>query len=179
MTVTHPVLAEHLQATGTRRAGVLIQMAAGTGTAPTPLAAFDAALLAVGAGNLNLVRLSSVIPVGSDLAHRERVEACADWGDRLFCVYAEACAEVPGRGAAAGVGWVVKDDGSGGGLMVEHHADTEAEVARQVRASLAAMTETRGGGFGPPQMRLVSATCTDQPVCALVLAAFDTAGWGR
>ena len=162
-----------------RNAGVLIQMAAGTGRAPTALAAFDAALLAVGAGNFNLVRLSSVIPSGSDLAHPERIETCAEWGDRLFCVYAEAHADVPGRGAAAGVGWVVKDDGSGGGLMVEHHADTEDEVAQQIRVSLGAMTSARGGRFGPPQMSLASATCGTEPVCALVLAAYSTTGWGQ
>ena len=154
-------------------------MAAGTGCAPTALAAFDAALLAVGAGNFNLVRLSSVIPSGSDLAQPERIESCAQWGDRLFCVYAEAHADVPGRGAAAGVGWVVKDDGSGCGLMVEHHADTEEEVVRQIRVSLAAMTSARGDRFGPPAMRLASVTCGGDPVCALVLAAYSTAGWGR
>jgi len=177
MTTTHAFAVPQL--TDTRRAGVLIQMAAGTGTAPTPLAAFDAALLAVGAGNFNLVRLSSVIPTGSDLALMDRVETCAVWGDRMFCVYAEAHADVPGRGAAAGVGWVVADDDSGAGLMVEHHADTEAEVATQIRSSLAAMTAARGGGFRPPQMQLASARCETEPVCALVLAAYGTTGWVR
>ncbi len=95
-------------------------MSAAVGTGPTELAAFDDALLKVGAANFNLVRLSSVIPPASQVA--ERIGAIGSpggtWGDRLYVVYAEQRAGRPGEQAWAGVGWV--QDESGRGLFVEH-----------------------------------------------------------
>ena len=158
-------------------APLTISLSTGVGAAPTPLAAFDAALCAVGAGNLNLVRLSSVIPPGARLTHTPRLVHEAGWGDRLYCVYAEQHADEPGARAAAGVGWVRALDGSGAGLFVEHHGADEADVARQVRASLGAMTRARGGGFSEPEMRTVSAVCTDEPVCVVALAAYRAESW--
>jgi arginine decarboxylase len=45
-----------------------IQVTTGTGEGPTPLAAFDAALLDAGVANYNLILLSSVIPAGASSA---------------------------------------------------------------------------------------------------------------
>ena len=154
-----------------------ISLSTGVGRAPTPLAAFDAALCAVGAGNLNLVRLSSVIPPRARLTDSRRLVHPAEWGDRLYCVYAEQHADEPGVGAAAGIGWVRSLDGSDAGLFVEHHGTDEAEVAEQVRASLGSMTRGRGGGFGEVEMRTVSAVCTGEPVCVVALAAYRAESW--
>jgi arginine decarboxylase len=44
---------------------LIIQVTTGTGEGPTPLAAFDAALLDAGVANYNLICLSSVIPEAS------------------------------------------------------------------------------------------------------------------
>ncbi len=157
--------------------GLLIQMSCGVGRASTPLAAFDAALREVGAANFNLVQLSSVIPAGSEIRQVGQIAPRGRWGDRLYCVYAEAHAEVQGESAAAGVGWMLSDDGSGKGLFVEHHASTEAEVAAQIKASLADMATGRDGGFGAPQVRITSAVCAERPVCVLVLAAYPCGWW--
>jgi len=46
---------------------VRIVVSRGTGEGPTPLAAFDKALLAAGVENYNLIRLSSVIPPGAEI----------------------------------------------------------------------------------------------------------------
>ena len=67
-----------------------IPILASTGSGPTALAAFDAALLGAGIANYNLIRLSSVIPPSTVIdatdgaPWRER----GHWGDRLYCVYA-------------------------------------------------------------------------------------------
>lgn len=140
------------------------------------MAAFDAALREVGVANFNLVRLSSVIPAATEIRPVARIAPRGRWGDRLYCVYAEVCAEDPGQTAAAGVGWVLSEDGSGEGLFVEHHGSTEQDVAAQINATLADMAAGRGGGFRPPRMSIVSAVCEQQPVCVLVLAAY-TCGW--
>lgn len=154
-----------------------ISVSSGTGSAATPLAAFDAALRDVGAGDVNLVRLSSVIPTGARLVHTPTLIQQPGWGDKLYCVYAERHAEQTGEQAAAGVGWVHKRDGSGAGLFVEHAGTTEDEVAAQIHASLESMTVGRGGGFTAPEMTLVSAQCTGDPLCVLVLASYAAESW--
>lgn len=154
-----------------------ISLSTGVGVAPTALAAFDAALRQVGAGDVNLVRLSSVIPTGATLHHSPQIVQQPGWGDRLYCVYAEQHASNPGESAVAAVGWVHKDDGSGEGLFVEHEGTSEAEVADLVRASLASMTAGRGGGYTEPEMTLVSAECTGEPLCVLALASYQVQAW--
>lgn len=154
-----------------------IPVVAGTGSGSTALAAFDASLRDAGVANYNLVRLSSVIPP------RTAVDVTGDaplpaggWGDRLYCVYAEQRASVPGEQAWAGIGWVQRLDGEGG-LFVEHEGDSEEFVAGAIEASLADLVAGRPEQFGAPQKVLTGVSCTDAPVCALVLAAYETAGW--
>jgi arginine decarboxylase len=78
---------------------VLLAMASSVGTGPTELAAFDDALLRVGAGNYNLVRLSSVIPPAARIvdAGCRSLGVTGEWGDRLYTVYAARCASGAGE----------------------------------------------------------------------------------
>ena len=134
------------------------------------------ALLAAGVGNFNLIPLSSVIPPHSTV--RSTTEPLAGThGDRLYCVMSSAQAVVPGDEVWAGIGWVI-DDESGKGLFVEHHAATEEVLRDLIEASLGDMTDKRGGGYGPVQTAFAHARCEEQPVCALVLAAYQVQGWG-
>jgi arginine decarboxylase len=151
-----------------------ISIRTGTGRGSTPLSAFDTALLDAGVGDFNLVTLSSVIPPASRIRHVDAPLA-GTHGDLLFCVRAEAFADLPGHEAWAGLGWVT--DETGGGLFVEHHGTSEASVVEQIEASLADMNRNRGGGYGPVQMTLASAVCVDEPVCALVVAAYRVTSW--
>lgn len=153
-----------------------ISVRAATGSGPTALAAFDAALLAGGIANFNLLRLSSVIPPATaivDAARAERPDGA--WGDRLYVVMAQQRAVTPGSEAWAGIGWV--QDDSGRGLFVEHEGDSEAGVRGDVEATLTAMVEGRGGGFGPIQTRVSGITCRHAPVCALVCAVYRAEAW--
>ena len=137
---------------GGSTAGVTAACVAGAvASASTELAAFDRALVAVGAANYNLIRLSSVIPPGSSVAVVPRVppRPAACWGDRLYTVYAEQRAASPGEQAWAGVGWV-QDDRTGAGLFVEHEGGSERAVRDQISASLAELLpqHTMWGNFG-------------------------------
>lgn len=154
-----------------------IEIGAATASGPTQLAAFDAALRELGVGDANLIRLSSVIPPGARLVRGGRVRKPIGWGDRLYCVYAAAHAETPDARVAAGLGWVLRADGSGAGLFVEHEAETAAEVEALVRASLTDMTRRRPQEFGPIQLCGTEIRAGREPACALVLAAYRTAGW--
>jgi arginine decarboxylase len=163
-----------------RERSVTITLSTGTGTGPTTLAAFDAALCAAGIGEYNLVRLSSVIPPHAELRRTgPQGQLTGRWGDRLFCVYASQIAERPGEQAWAGIGWVLKQDGSGAGLFVEHEGPAEQGVRDDISASLGDMVQRRGGAYSEPQLVLSDTVCVDEPVCALVVAGYETAGWHR
>ena len=181
---TAPFRSERTAPTGhptarTSEQTLTIALSTGTGSGPTALSAFDAALCAAGVGEYNLVRLSSVIPPHSTLVRGAEGQRTGRWGDRLFCVYASQLAELAGEQAWAGIGWVRKQDGSGAGLFVEHEGSSEQGVLDDIVNSLGDMVRRRGGEYSEPELLLTSATCVDEPVCALVVAGYETTGWDR
>jgi arginine decarboxylase len=157
---------------------MIIQIASGTGNGPTKLAAFDAALQAAGAANFNLIRLSSIIPPGSEVHEIDGPipKLVGNWGDRLYVVMADFRVDTPNAEARAGIGWV-QDQKTGKGLFVEHEGASELAVRRDITESLQSMVATRGIEFGPIQMKVVGITCLHTPVCALVTATYRTASW--
>lgn len=157
---------------------MILHIASAIGRATTELAAFDQALIGVGAANFNLVRLSSVIPPGSSVVESQRCPhpEGATWGDRLYVVYAEWPASTPGEAAWAGVGWV-QDRDSGRGLFVEHEGSDERAVRDDITASLEALQSNRGIDYGPIRMHVIGAACETEPVCALVLCGYQSEPW--
>lgn len=153
-----------------------IAVATGSGVGPTPLAAFDSALLDAGVANYNLVCLSSVIPPGSVIERRRWHTPREDWGRRLYCVLSQQREDRPGRSAHAGIGWV-HDARSGAGLFVELHGEDDERLADDLRATLHTMQARRGIDFGPIHTEIASMRCETQPVCALVIAVYAAAPW--
>ncbi|WP_239476738.1 pyruvoyl-dependent arginine decarboxylase [Nocardia arizonensis] len=160
-----------------RGAPLTIEIGAATGVGPTALSAFDAALRELGVGDANLIRLSSVIPPRAVLRRGARVRKPIHWGDRLYCVYASRHVDEYGDTAAAGIGWALRDDDSGAGLFVEHEAARAEQVEALIRTSLDDMTGHRPETFGPVRSAVSEIRCEGDPACALVLAAYRTAGW--
>jgi arginine decarboxylase len=165
---------------GSRRssARLLIRVSTGSGSGPTRLAAFDAALFAAGVAGFNLIRLSSVIPpyaVVQDVPGAQQVPGTP--GDVAYCVYADAYASNPGEQAWAGLAWAVGPQPSGAGLFVEHSACSEEVVRRDLLATIDAMSVTRGNRHRMSGQTVSSAVCVDHPVCAVVVAAYGTAEW--
>lgn len=155
-----------------------IQVSSGTGSGPTKLAAFDAALQAAGTANYNLIRLSSIIPPGSKVkaADGPITKLTGNWGDRLYVVMAEFRVDTPNAEAWAGIGWV-QNQKTGKGLFVEHEGASELAVKRDITQSLGSMVATRGMDFGPVQMKVVGITCIHAPVCALAIATYQSSSW--
>ena len=157
-----------------------IKITYGAGKGGTTLAAFDAALFDAGIANHNLIHLSSIIPEGfipiiekADLNYR------GGFGDKMYVVIAEKRETRKGHGAWAGLGWVVSKSDPKRGLFVEHCGESEEDVIVMIKKSLSAMTSYRKEAFGPVQYKTVGAKCEDQPVCALVAAVYETAGWSQ
>ena len=155
-----------------------IRVSAGTGTGRTTLAAFDSALADAGVSDFNLVRLSSIVPPGSqvlEVAGPQQVQG--GHGDVLYCVYARAHAMLPGHEAWAGVAWSRRDDGSGAGLFVEHEGPSREQVSTDLTHSLQDLSATRGGAYREENRQVVGITCVALPVCAVVVATFRRTGW--
>lgn len=155
-------------------------MRCGVGRGPTALASFDAALVAASVANFNLIHLSSVIPPLSTVVVENEPTAQAPpggWGDRLYVVLADCRVEVPHEEAWAGIGWV-QEESTGRGLFVEHIGHSRAHVEADIGASLETIVAARPGFEpGPRSMQVSGITCEHEPVCALVVAAFDSETW--
>jgi arginine decarboxylase len=157
-----------------------IYLSSGTGTGPTELSAFDAALNDAGVANYNLIRLSSVIPPKTIVNVSEKSipkgALSGEWGDRLYVVMAEKRVNSPNAEAWAGIGWV-QDKSSGKGLFVEHEGESEKVVRNDIKQSLEQLMTTRNIDFGEINMRVVGLTCDHLPVCALVVAVYQASSW--
>ncbi len=161
-------------------APLTIRVTAGRGEGRTKLAAFDAALRSAGVADHNLVRLSSVIPGGAEVAVcPAENQLRGGFGDLMYCVYAVAYATENGDDACAGIGWAFAGDGSGRGLFVEHSGHSEEQVSDMITMSLADMSTGRGHSFAFEDKLLCSAHCLGQPVCSIVVATYRTAGWNQ
>ncbi len=156
-----------------------IKVSSGIGTGPTSLAAFDSALNHAGVANYNLLRLSSVVPPNAkiEISNVPLTDLPGQWGDRLYVVMAEMRVDTPNNEAWAGIGWV-QDEKTGKGLFVEHEGYSEKKVRDDITQSLTALMATRNVDFGDINMHVVGRTCKHEPVCALVVAVYESSGWG-
>jgi arginine decarboxylase len=148
-----------------------------TGSGRTALSAFHAALAEVGLADYNIVRLSSFIPPRTSVDGTGKAPLpVGAWGDRLYCVYAARWAASPGQQAWAGIGWVQRLDGEGG-YFVEHEDNSERLVSKAIDLSLRDLVSGREEEFSAPDRVVNGVTCVGEPVCSLVIAAYETTPW--
>jgi arginine decarboxylase len=154
-----------------------IRISAGIGIGPTKMAAFDQALVHAGVPNYNLIYLSSILPPNS-VVHVEKSPKRPDgvWGDRLYVVMSQKRISQRNQEAWAGIGWM-QDPKTGHGMLVEHEGHSETEVRADIANSLTALARNRNMEFGPQHMHVVGSRCIDLPVCALVVAVFESSSW--
>jgi len=115
---------------------------AGNAEGSTPLNAFDNALLAAGIGNINLVRISSILPPDVQLVPLPRIKP----GAIVPTAYAAQTSEVPGEVVAAAVGWARPEDpGKNGVIMEFHDKATREEAERMIVQMLGEAFRVRGG----------------------------------
>ena len=89
----------------------------GSAEGTTPLNAFDNALLAAGIGNINLVKVSSILPPEAAIVDLPRLRP----GAIVPTAYAAMTSEVPGEVVAAAVGWARPADPKANGVIMEFH----------------------------------------------------------
>lgn len=104
-------------------------LTAGSAEGEMPLTAFDGALLAAGIGDVNLVRVSSILPPGA----RPLIQLNLPAGALVPIAYGYNCSDQPGRRIAAAVGVGIGADDEPG-VIVEHSGPgAAADMADIVR----------------------------------------------
>jgi arginine decarboxylase len=118
-----------------------VKLAAGAAEGATPLNAFDAALLAAGIGNLNLLKVSSILPPGCSLEDGFAIPP----GSLTPTAFGTLTAQEPGRliAAAIGVGFSADDYG----VIMEFEgacgrSEAEERVGQMVREAFAVRGKT-------------------------------------
>jgi arginine decarboxylase len=106
-------------------------LAVGAAAGPTSMNAFDNALLAAGIGNMNLLKVSSILPPGAKFV--ETLEIAP--GSLVPTAYCTWTSEVPGEHIAAAVGVGLSRDSFG--VIMEfagtgRREQAEAEVSRML-----------------------------------------------
>lgn len=152
-----------------------ITLTSGTGEGTTELAAFDKALHDAGIAHYNLVKISSVIPEGSEIEVSKINPGIEEYGRILFVVMAEKREYRKGKRACAGLGWVQDKDGRG--LFVEHEGNSEEQVKNSIEETLTSMQEYREQEFGEIKYKITGVDCNDKPGCALVAAVYKSIEW--
>jgi arginine decarboxylase len=90
---------------------------AGSADAKMPLNAFDHALLAAGIGDVNLVRLSSILPPSCQVVEPFQLP----YGALVPVAYADMVSSEPGQWVSAAVAIAIPLDPTLPGLIMEHH----------------------------------------------------------
>ncbi|NEU55629.1 pyruvoyl-dependent arginine decarboxylase [Halorussus sp. MSC15.2] len=122
-----------------------IRVAWGTGTGPTEMSSYDAALADANLHNYNLVAVSSMIPADAEVEAVGTAPDLGPAGERLTVVQARATRAGPGHVSAA-LGWTASEEGPG--LFYEAAGETDPEdVTERVRTGLAAGRELREWTF--------------------------------
>ncbi|HEV8643002.1 MAG TPA: arginine decarboxylase, pyruvoyl-dependent [Methylomirabilota bacterium] len=146
-----------------RKTVVMAAATAGHAEGGTPLNAFDNALLAAGIGNINLVKISSILPPDVPVIDLPKIKP----GALVPTAYAAVTSEVPGETIAAAVGYAVPDDAAKNGVIMEFHGQTTREEAeRAIRAMLDEAFRVRGEPIREMKVLAVEHT-VERAGCAL------------
>ena len=106
---------------------------AGHAEGGSTLNAFDNALLAAGIGNINLIRVSSIVPPDVEIVDLPKIKP----GALIPTAYAAVTSQVPGQVIAAAVGYALPDDPAKPGVIMEYHDVADRQTAeRAIRRML-------------------------------------------
>ena len=136
---------------------------AGHAEGGSTLNAFDNALLAAGIGNINLIKVSSIIPPDVSIVELPKIKP----GALIPTAYATITSEVSGETVAAAVGYALPDDPTKPGVIMEYHGVGRREAAEQaIEAMLDEAFRVRGEAIR--EMKVVAVEHTVERIgCAL------------
>lgn len=159
---------------GTKRK---IYITKGVGEGRTAISAFDTALANADIADYNLIYLSSIIPAGSVVEIKKFKPKENEYGRRLYVVIARCDQNTAEKEAWAGLGWV--QDKEGRGVIAEHMGEDKKTVLRLIRNSLIDMKKLRPHKWSKINYSTIGIRCKNRPVCAVVVAVFQSEKWDR
>jgi arginine decarboxylase len=125
--------------TGMLPTPVKYTLVAGGAEGPTRLNAFDHALLAAGIGNLNLLKVSSILPPGCELVEHLEIPP----GSLMPTAYGSITSDTPGEYISAAV--AVGQSADSFGVIMEFSGRCREEQARQRVTYMAEQALTHRG----------------------------------
>ncbi len=126
----------------------------GVGVHKDKLQSFELALRAAGIAKFNLVNVSSILPPGVEIVHRDDGVPLLNPGQIVYCVLARNATDEPNRLVAAAIGTAVPSEGESYGYISEHTSFGQTkEVAGEYAEDLAAsmLASTLGIKFDPEE----------------------------
>lgn len=108
-------------------------LVSGAADAQTPLNAFDAALRDAGIEDLNLVKVSSIVPPGCQRVDPRPIAA----GTMVAAAYASITSALPGEVIAAGVAVGLPEEADRAGIIMEYSARGHREEIEEIVSSMA------------------------------------------
>lgn len=156
---------------------IRICLTKGSAEGVTEIAAYSKALGKAGLINMNLIRLSSVLPHGSKIIKRKPDFSYLDYGKKLYLVISEVRESKKNLTACAGLGWIKEAKGTGHGIIVEVQGNNERQVRGQIEKSLRDIIKNRKTKYKKISIVTESIICNNKPVCALVALVFKLEGW--
>ena len=124
-------------------------LASGSAEGATSINAFDNALLNAGVGNLNLVKVSSVVPTGAVMLD-EPIPISP--GTLVPAVYATRHSNVSGEQICSVIGIGLSDDSHG--MIFEHSSDSAEKAERAVRSMVEDAFKQRGMNLARLMIRM-------------------------
>jgi len=113
----------------------------GAAEGTTSLNAFDNALLAAGIGNINLVKVSSILPPGAEIVDLPRLKP----GAIVPTAFAAHTSQVAGEVVVAAIGWARAEDPAKNGVIMEFSGRSTREAGeRAIIDMLEASFKVRG-----------------------------------
>jgi arginine decarboxylase len=140
-----------------------LYLVAGKAEGGTPLNAFDNALLDAGIGDVNLIKVSSIVPPGAEVVMEK---PNLPKGALVPCVYAELTSDKPGEKIAVALAVGIAEDGFG--VVME----SEGETAEEATAKAVEMVKEAFSVRGLTLKRILQIASEHQVIrCGGVVAA--------
>ncbi len=116
-----------------------LYLVSGKGEGSTPLNAFDKALLDAGIGDVNLIKVSSIVPPNAEVVIEK---PNLPRGALVPCVYAERTSKRPGERIAVALAVGIAEDGFG--VVMESEGETAEEAVEKATKMVEEAFKFRG-----------------------------------
>lgn len=150
-----------------------VWLTSGVGEGSTRLNAFDKALFGAGIGNLNLMKVTSILPAGAKVVDLRQNGKQVDipFGCLVPAVYSTIASDCPGQKIACGLVLAVPDDRNKNGVIFEVSLLGDAREAERILDGMAEEAAALRRMQGFKVVKAVSELTVEEGIGCVVAAA--------